>query len=229
MKAVRTKQCLHENVQRSVCSDCGKNFHMLDTYEGSGSSEMVLIPTKGSRKTIMNDLKRLKLPKDVMDTAEIIYQKINPSTTKKSRRAELVFYCIFCAYQELDVVVDPVFIARDLGITRESIPKAMNTYSTYPGYKPKSRDYKPTALIPEYAQRLNLANVDEIVALGEQICSQSDKFKEEYPQKVSAGVIFFYMKLNGAVVDRKLFAEKLNTTEATLKSTFNSIWEVYNK
>ena len=217
--------CSHEIVHVGACIACGKMFPTIDVDDGSTpKGNGMRVP----KKSIIKELERLRLPEKVLNEADRIFVKIKPATTKGNRRWELLFYCVYCAYQDLGIAVDPNFIAKDLGMPKESIPKAINTFSAYAGYKPVSRIYLPTSLIRSYADKLNLSNVDEIISLGEMICRKTDDFNEDYPQKFSAGIVLFYLSLNCCSIDKRILAEKLCTTEATLNSTYQTIARVYN-
>jgi transcription initiation factor TFIIIB Brf1 subunit/transcription initiation factor TFIIB len=179
-------------------------------------------------KNILADLRHLKLPEKVVGVANDIFMSINTKNKKGNKRKELIFYCVYNAYMDLGMIVDPINVAREIEIKRESIPKAINT--NFEGYKPGNRVIRPTSLIKEYVIRLDLeCYLDEIGALGEFICSKTDAFEEEYPQKVSAAIIQLFFELNGIVIDNKMFVTKLNTTETTINNILKELRRVYNR
>lgn len=70
---------------------------------------------------------------DVLNRAICIYSRLNRifnyKSIKKDKKKQLIFYCIFNAFYELNSAVDPCFLAEKLGMKKNEVDRALNTYN----------------------------------------------------------------------------------------------------
>ena len=109
-----------------------------------------------TRPEIVNCLSALKDKVDVVlvkKAIEIYYelcQEINTKSIKGTRKACMIFYCLFLAYDRLGHACDPAFIADIVGLPRKKIEKAFSELSPI-----GCTLYDPLSFIKFYISRYN--------------------------------------------------------------------------
>ena len=204
-------------------------------YVGSnGKSEYTnchAIP-KLSERSIILDLDKIDIPEDVRNMSEQIFQQLETNTKRGRRRKKLLFYCIFNAYKELGHPQDPKLIAELVGISATEMTKAFSMCSELQtNYKPSSVFYSPLDYISiEFLEEVGLDEqcLDDILKLGQSILEKDPDLYENYPQVVAAGIILYYMTINGATVNKKEFARVVKRSEMTISKCLKRISQVHN-
>ena len=186
---------------------------------------------KPSEKSILPDLEKLRIPDDVKNEAERIFQQLELSTKRGYRRKRLVFYCIYSAYKTLGRAHDPKKIAKLVGIKTTEMSKALSMCSpAQTNFQPPSVYHTPKDFIPEYHQMVNLSPscLDEVLSLCDTISELDPEILEGNPQVVAAGMLMYFMQINGMSVNRKAFAQNVSVSEMTINKMFNQISKIHN-
>ena len=132
--------------------------------------------------------------------AEEIFGKLNSATKRGNRRKQLVFFCIYNAYNELLLPQDPKQIASVVGIKNSEMTKALSMFSeAQTGYQPPAIHVTAIDLLPKYCDNLGLPSdmITDVLAFAQKILNVDTELKETFPQKVAAGILLYYATTNG--------------------------------
>jgi transcription initiation factor TFIIIB Brf1 subunit/transcription initiation factor TFIIB len=206
---------LDENKETSVDFDT-TNFKIL---------------TQEKIRSLVTDLKTLDFPDEIKHQANGVFHKMNCPTKRSKKRKLLVFYCIYCAYLELQNPQVPTAIARKIPIEQSEIPKAMALFSEIQtGYRPPDIKITPTHYLKDYCSQLGFTDqtTEMVVNLTNLIMLKDLALKEESPQKLSAGILQCFMIMNGIQFKKKEFAKMFGFSEVTINNIFKKILNIYS-
>ena len=184
-----------------------------------------------SERTINPDLEKLNLPDDVRLEAERIFQQLATNTKRGKRRKKLLFYCVLNAYNTLGQPQDPKLIAELVGISPTEMTKAFSMCSqAQTSYKPLTTFRSPLDFIPSHIELVGLNSdcIPDVIKLGTEILERDSELAEHYPQVVAAGILLYYMTINGATINKKKFAETFRRSEMTINKMFKHISQIHN-
>jgi len=220
--------CQHILVNNNICLDCGVTFEYL---ENQGIYSLNHTPQKIAEKSIYKELKMLQIPDNIKIRANEIYQQITTPTKKGKKRLSLVLYCVYHAYKEEDIIIDPVDIADQLGLKKNAISKAMNSFSNR-GYTPPMVIVNPVSLIRPFALKVHTLNeecIPDIEKFAQDIMEKEPSFSEPQPKKIAAAFIKSYMDTHTPTPLPNECYELLYSTPATISNTVKEIKAVYNR
>jgi transcription initiation factor TFIIIB Brf1 subunit/transcription initiation factor TFIIB len=186
---------------------------------------------KSSEKTILADLDRINIPDDIKIEAERIYQQLDTNTKRGKRRKKLLFYCISKAYLSLNQPKDPKYVAELVGISATQISKAHSMCSeSQTNYKPPCVRLTALDFIPEYHQKVGLDKscLSSVISLANEILNKDPELNENYPQVVAAGILLYYMTINGLTVNKKDFSKIVLRSEMTISKMYKRISLIHN-
>lgn len=186
---------------------------------------------KLSQRTILQDLEKIDIPDIVKKESERIFQELKTSTKRGRRRKKLLFYCIFNAYNLLGKPQDPKIIAELVGISPTEITKSFSMCSeSQTKYRPPTVFHSPVDFIPQYLKDVGLDDgcLDAVTDLADRILNKEPELKENYPQVVAAGILLYYMTINGVEVNKKEYAKIIRRSEMTISKMFKRIWKIDN-
>jgi len=219
--------CLHTVIEIDTCLQCGLTIGMLFNHNIYSVNH---IPQKQQDKSIIKELKLLNIQENIKCRANEIFQEMITTTKKGKKRHALIFYCVYNAYKERGEVVDPIMIANMLGLKKNAISKALTSFSDI-GYEAPIIIVNPVSLIAEYCGRipyLNSSCIPDIEEFGRDIIEKAPELAEQYPQKIAAAIIQFYLEIGGQIVDKKKFSMLLNVSDVTINNVIKDIKIVYN-
>lgn len=201
----------------------GRKF--FDEYAGH-------VTTKINR-TILNDLKTLPYPDDIKNEADVIYNKMKYQVRRGKIRNQMIFYCVYCSYRELNREVDPIQLGLDFGLNHGDVQRCESLFSPLQtGYKPPCKDTSPLQCLSNYCEEIGLAKdaVDDIKILAKHIMLKEPSLYQENPHTVAAGLLRYFVVMNGIIIDdpQKL---KLITgrSTATIDNMYRLISSIDNK
>lgn len=220
--------CAHEYLnQEGVCTTCGTVCQQL-----YGAETPLYLATKGSEKSILRDMDNIMIPDEIKVKAEEIFGKLNSATKRGNRRKQLVFFCIYNAYNELLLPQDPKQIASVVGIKNSEMTKALSMFSeAQTGYQPPAIHVTAIDLLPKYCDNLGLPSdmVTDILAFAQKILNVDTELKETFPQKVAAGILLYYATTNGINLNKKEYAKMIQLSEVTINSMYKYIARLDNR
>lgn len=186
---------------------------------------------KSSEKSILSDLDKINISDDVRIEAERIFQQLETNTKRGKRRKKLLFYCIFNAYLSLKQSKDPKYVAELVGIAPTEMSKAFSMCSeSQTNYRPPSVFHSPIDFIPEYHRKVGLDEscLDSVLDLAKTILKKDPDLNENYPQVVAAGILLYYMTINGVSVNKKEFSKLVRRSEMTISKMYKRISYIHN-
>ena len=217
--------CVHDFVNlgtqnaTSNCKKCGFQ----------NNNDQVL---KSRQCGIQVDLETLNFSNEIKIKANNIAVNIGDRITRKRARKRFIFFCIYSAYGELNLIVDPREVAKEVGITLGDMPKALSTYSkSQTGYKRKSHFLTPDELIPGYCSKLNLTGefVKGAVEFSKKIVSKDPSLMEIYPQNVAVGILYYYAIINSYQIDLDVYSKIFAVSKATIKNINKQVALAHNQ
>ena len=186
-----------------------------------------------STKTIYDELQRLDLPESIRALANDIYARLaaDTGTRRCSVRRGLIFFCTYNAYREAGEIRDPVEIAKLVGIDPNTIARCLKQFS-YPNtcYRMKNITTNPCDLIDQYARQQGVR--EDLLPHLHDLCvrwTSAPVFKRLGPQPVAAGVLRYYMELNGLPLDMDQFLKTFHLTRLALDQAYGKIVELDNE
>lgn len=180
-----------------------------------------------SEHSIISDLKCYQLPDDVKNKADSIYLKMIPRTRRKKIRKQLVFFCVYCAYLELGIVVNPMQLGKQFGLTSGEVQRCGSLFSKLQtGYTPPVVDSTPLNYVPGFCENLGLSTeaIEEISRIYDAVSSNDERLSQENPQTVASGLLKYYIETNGIVMkDSKAISVITNRSSVTIDSMYKRI------
>jgi transcription initiation factor TFIIIB Brf1 subunit/transcription initiation factor TFIIB len=151
---------------------------------------------------------------------------MNCPTKRSKKRKLLLFFCIYSAYMELGIPQIPNLIAKKVGISSSEVSKAMALFSeSQTGYHPPYMLITPLHYLPDYCAKLGFTDSTKemVYEMAKNIMEKDKTLMEESPQKISAGIIQFFMVMNGIQFKKKEFAKMFGFSEVTINNIFKRI------
>lgn len=224
--------CSHESINaQHCCIECGiliRQFFAEDTKNFTGSHCNIRTPTKN----IVKDLVNLEIEEDIKHKANEIFRELTNKTPKIKKKKQSLFFCLYEACKQLGIKKDSHILAKLVDLPIKDITTALTAFSTtQTGYKTIITKIMATDLIPDYCQRLNFDadQVKDVKNMSETIFKNDPELKEEMPRKMVAGILKFYMYINGITYSKDEFTEVVGFSEATLNILFKKISPAYIK
>lgn len=159
--------------------------------------------TRGGH-SILADLKQYPFPDDIKNQADVIYNKMIYRVRRGKIRDQMLFYCVYCSHLELNRDVNPVDLGSKFGLTPGEVQRCDSIFSPLQtGYRPPSTNTSPLRYLPDYCRNLDLSEeaVEEVIFLARNIIHKDPTLSQENPQTVAAGLLRYYLVMNGIVCD----------------------------
>jgi transcription initiation factor TFIIIB Brf1 subunit/transcription initiation factor TFIIB len=198
----------------------------MENPESTQSESHTIITSQEKYRNLIADLKPLEFPDEIKKSANQIFMSMNCPTKRSKKRKLLLFFCIYSAYMELGIPQIPNVIAKKVGISPNEVSKAMALFSeSQTGYRPPYMLITPLHYLPEYCTKLGFtpATKELVYEMAKDIMEKDKTLIEESPQKISAGIIQFFMVMNGIQFKKKEFAKMFGFSEVTINNIFKRI------
>lgn len=235
---ITLENCMHENINSQYyCVDCGiliRQFFVEDSKNFTSPHCNVKVPTKN----IVKDLVNLEIEEDIKHKANEIFRELTNKTPKIKKRKQSLFFCLYEACKQLEIKKDSHILAKLVDLPIKDIPVALTAFSTtQTGYKTIITHTTAIDLIPEYCERLSKGGyftfeqtqIEDVKKMSETIFKNDPELKEEMPRKMVAGILKYYMCVNGITYDKIDFTKVIGFSEATLNILFKKISPAYIK
>lgn len=124
--------------------------------------------TYRNRKDLRKELVSYNLDDRLIEKANSIYYQLSTSRysnmptiiIRADNRQLLLFYCIYYAYLELDVIVEPYTLAAELGFPPKVVKRSFKCFTTpIYSYCPDVYIFKISQLVPPMTKFFQLANI----------------------------------------------------------------------
>jgi len=183
-------------------------------------------------RSIYNLLKQYPLDDEIRVRANIINGKMKVTFHRSKKLVQYLFYCVYCAYRELGLHVNPQKLGEMFKLTSHEITQANLIYCCMQTkYEPKDMEVSPLDYIPDYCQDLGLSKgaEEEIIKIGREVIEKYPPILEKPPRNIAAGIISYYMKTEGVVLnDPKHLAAVAHLSPANIREVFKIISVIYN-
>lgn len=187
-------------------------------------------------KGISVELEKIAIPENIRAEANKIFIDNNFSVRKGQKMNYVLFYCIYHAYKNLGQVKVPKKIAALVGIPNTEIAKANSIFKSAGLLASQVRNCDTDdfisfpEFITDYCQDLG---VDEcttaaIKQFGKELQEKYPDLDEKFPQNIAAGLIYYYLTIHIGEQDRKSFAAKVQLSDVTVNTAFNTIKSFHN-
>ena len=184
--------------------------------------------TKNSR-SIMPDLAKYNLTPDIKHRANFIYNKMKLNVRRANKRKYLLFFCVYSAYKELNININPTELGKMFDLTTGDMQKTHSMFSSLEtGYKPKQRQISALDYIHDYCVKLDLEQyTDDLMLFTSLILEKHVQLLQFVPQTVAAGILKYYMIINGIeLTNKKILSETTFRSDTTIDSMYKKISEM---
>jgi transcription initiation factor TFIIIB Brf1 subunit/transcription initiation factor TFIIB len=198
-----------------------------DTYIDTSHNDYSYT-TKNNRNIIV-DLQPYDFTDEIKHRANFIYNKMKLSVRKANKRKFLLFFCVYSAYKEFNMPVNPVYLGQIFELKQGQMQKTLSMFSPLQtGYKPVQRTISAIDYIPDYCTQLQLEEyTDDLINFTTKILDKHHSLKQDVPQTVAAGILKYYLIINGIeLVDKKLLSDITVRSETTIDSMYKKISEM---
>jgi len=183
-------------------------------------------------KSIREDLRNIDVSENVKIKANEIYNRLQCSTKRGKRRKLLLFYCLYNAYNEFYIPIDPKILALKIGIKSGDITKSLSMFSELnTGYKPQTMRITALEIIPEYCRIFNFEedSISNVLDITKEILNKNPNLNNKKPQNVAAGIIVYFSIINGISFSKKELSKMLNLSEVTINSMYKEVSNIHNQ
>ena len=208
--------------------NCSGEQRFCNGY-GEYGQEHVVTHTE---RSILSDLKPYPFPDDIKNKADVIYNKMIYRVRRGKIRNQMLFFCVYCSYLELDRDVNPVQLGAQFGLTSGEVQRCDSIFSPLQtGYRPPSTNTSPLRYLPDYCQNMELSEdaTIEIMRLASHILRKDSSLRQENPQTVAAGLLRYYTYTNGITTDDPQKITKVTgRSNVTIEGMFRRISTIDN-
>lgn len=182
-------------------------------------------------KNILNELvaeKYFLISMDVKKKANNIFMKMKGQSSRKgSNKIQLIYYCVYCAYLELDIPFSPIEIADLFELDLNQTSKCGSMFSEInSGYSPpKDKTVKAWYYFPNFCSKVGLTEhaSNEMTELYERVILKNPNLTDYKPHSIASGILKYYLSTNGIVLEDK--NQLVNITRLS-SATIRSIEEI---
>ncbi len=221
------ENCPHENINsQNYCEECG--IYIQKYYDENKS--IIIISKMG--KDIKKELIGLEIDEDIKVKANEIFKNLIRKMPKIKKKKQSIFFCLYEACKQLNVKKDSHVLADMIDMPIDHILSALTTFSTtQTGYETKIVKTTAIDLIPDYCNRVqfNMGQASEAKDITEIVFKNNPDLKEEMPRKMTAGILKYYMDINGIIINKSEFSKLMGFSEATLNTLSKKISNAYIK
>ena len=188
---------------------------------------------QSTTRSILKDLKPFDIPENIKHRADTIYNKMNYHVRRKKIRFQMLFYCVYCAYLELNQNVDPTKLGAMFRLSQGDIQRCDSLFSPLQtGYTPPVKHARPSKYMDQYCEEIGLDNESgiQIKKLSETLMVKDPDFLQENPQTVAAGILKYFVVTNGIILeDPDIIRMVTKRSNATIDAMFQRIVTVDNQ
>jgi transcription initiation factor TFIIIB Brf1 subunit/transcription initiation factor TFIIB len=200
-----------------------EHFEIVNEHKG--------IVKRNNKDELFNkELNALLFEPEIKIEAFNVYKSMKLNIKRGENRSRLKFFCVYNACKNLGIVKDPQKIAEAVNMQDFNLNKVLKTFSyEKTGYKMKDVVISPLQYIPNYYEQTGFRTdeIDHVLSFSEKIIVD-DTLKEEYPQKVAASLIIYYItRIHNLQLPDKFF-NYLERPESHYKNVVDKIAVIYN-
>ena len=188
--------------------------------------------SKKSRENFAEELNQYGLSEDIVNRALIIFSKMKDKIHRNKRRIQLRFFCVYNAYKELGIEVEPFTLGRKFGIKPGDVRKSDSIFSeSQTGYQQVEYTTTPINFLPDAARTIGLSeeSIKELIIDSQRILDKESTLYQDTPQTVTAGLLQYFLNNNGIrLEDPDLMIKAVNRSSVTTDNMCKRIAEIDN-
>lgn len=200
---------------------------MEEYCDDSQYYEQVNQKTTKPSKSIYAEIADLPYQEDIKRAADAFYGKMECGIKRKRKRVQLLFFCLYQAHKMLGRPVDPISIAKVLGLKKGKMNKAISMFSEI---QTKCKTFNnrtyPQELIPKYCEIMELGKTAEaeLIILIDKLIEKAPGLLEKSPQAVCSGAIKYYTNtLHGYEITNSMIHKCTGLSDPTINSMHSLI------
>lgn len=215
--SIQTQICDHPYVDSdNICGVCNRYCQ---------SSSANFIPHKGKKKresarTIMPELQKLPIGRNIIEAAEETYVKIIETGKRKRPKGPVVYFCVLQGYLKCGKKICPFHLASTMfKMTKTAAEKAIDFYSSLIEHMNCYVD--PQDLIRYYAGECLKKDpqiVEMIVLTYQKLIEMNPDIKDCSPRSLIAGFIYYCLISIKETVDIEEFSNVFGISSSTILS-----------
>ena len=185
--------------------------------------------TTKNNRSIMSDLKEYNFPDDVKHRANFIFNKMKLSLRRKNKRKLLLFFCVYSAYKELNININPTELGKIFGLKQGEMQKTHSMFSQLQtGYKPVQRVISASDYIIDFCSQLDMEEyTDALLLFTVDILDKHKELLQLVPQTVAAGILKYFMVIHGIELeDKNKLVDVCNRSATTQEAMYKKISEM---
>lgn len=187
--------------------------------------------TRQKTRDLSHDLAPLQLSEEVKKEAENIYALLKCPIRKREKRKQMLYYIISNAHYVLGRPFLPNKLAELLDMDRKDIPGATHMFGrNRDGYRAPIINFSPLHYLPLLCEYFNFDDnfLKGLTELAEELLNKKPSLKENTPQNMAAGILYFYAKINGYTGDKMEFAKRCSISWNLVRSASEEVSALYN-
>lgn len=222
-------ECQHDYITGDgACQSCGA---VMDGWTPTPRVYSTRPASKSSERTVDADLSKYNFSQEIVDEANDIFRRIGRPTKRGNERKKMVFFLVYTAHRQKNCAVNPQSLGKRMDLEPGDINRALTAFSeVQTGYRPQFQRATPLAALPELCRCLDLEHViDEVTEVGRDVISKCPSLNEEFPHKVAAGILSYYMDISGIKIDPRTFKNSVDFSDVTIKDIHRRITLIHNQ
>ena len=213
--------CIHDRLDSiGNCVICGEHVGPFD----NNSSIRTRGRSQKQSNGIMDELAIYPVSDDIKFQANQVFFSLNSPTKRGAKRQNMIFYCLYKAYKDLNIVKSPGEIASMVGITQNQMQRAI-TQNTISNDVTIST---PIDMIKPFCNALDFhISVESVEEKAKEIIDKSINslynLNETSPVNTAAAILLYYLNIHGCKYDKAEFSRILKVPIASINSIYTII------
>lgn len=185
------------------------------------------------KKNIVSEFNKYDLPDEVKTKANDIYNKMYKISTKRGKcRHQMLYILVYNAYKELGTPLDPIVLAKAMGLEKSQINKAFTKFSEIQtGYKSINIEIDIVSIIKRICENIGFDEdrLQHCLQVADIILEKDKDLLGEYRiQKIAAAIIEYYLYISGHQVDKELFSNITGISSSSINFLHKRMSNAYN-
>lgn len=183
-------------------------------------------------RSILNDLTEYdQFSEDIKIRANAIYLKMKRTTKRAKQRKLLLFFCVYSAYKELQINVNPSDLGLIFQLSSGELQKTESMFShLQTGYKPVCNCRNIYDYISDYCIKIGMEEcIPDVIQLSKSIIDKNKDLTQVSCQPAAAGMIKYYMTINGIeLTNKNALSEAADRSDTTVETIYRKICLIDN-
>jgi hypothetical protein len=180
-------------------------------------------------RTILQDLSKIPVPENIKKRANEIFMESDIPTRRTTKRKLLVYHCLSCAYQDLNIVFTPERLAKDVGISENKIKAASTNYAKY---TMQYCNKNPTDVSDYIYKHFMMSCLQDsiypnVIKMKDIVLKNNEDLSDCKPQHLSAAIITSFCYFHNITLDSS-FYNGINIKKSSIKRLCDVVIDTYS-